>query len=120
MNATAHGNEPHRWLVLFLSCAALWVLMRGLFFVGVAGSDDMYYMRYAALWDRAPANPWEARLLGNSLIASAMMALGRTEVAGIRTLIEGISVATKDDSERIARGSEVFGSRERDHLWLQV
>src|SRR6516164_896948 len=33
---------------------------------------------------------------------------GRTEVAGIRTLIEGISVATKDDSERIARGTEVF------------
>src|SRR6478736_2468414 len=33
---------------------------------------------------------------------------GRTEVPGIRTLIEGISVATKDDSERIARGSEVF------------
>jgi hypothetical protein len=35
---------------------------------------------------------------------------GRTEVAGIRTLIEGISVATKDDSERIARGSEVFNA----------
>src|SRR5215813_6430046 len=33
---------------------------------------------------------------------------GRTEVAGIRTLIEGISVATKDDSVRIARGTEVF------------
>jgi hypothetical protein len=33
---------------------------------------------------------------------------GRTEVAGIRTLIEGISVTTNDDSERIARGSEVF------------
>ena len=33
---------------------------------------------------------------------------GRTEVAGIRTLIEGISVVTKDDSERIARGTEVF------------
>jgi hypothetical protein len=33
---------------------------------------------------------------------------GRTEVAGIRTLIEGISVATNDDSARIARGSEVF------------
>ena len=33
---------------------------------------------------------------------------GRTEVAGIRTLIEGISVATNEDSERIARGSEVF------------
>jgi hypothetical protein len=35
---------------------------------------------------------------------------GRTEVAGIRTVIEGISVATKDDSERIARGTEVFNS----------
>ena len=35
---------------------------------------------------------------------------GRTEVAGIRTLIEGISVTTKDDSERIARGTEVFNS----------
>src|SRR6188472_4412893 len=35
---------------------------------------------------------------------------GRTEVAGIRTLIEGISVATKDDSDRIARGTEVFNS----------
>jgi hypothetical protein len=33
---------------------------------------------------------------------------GRPEVAGIRTLIEGISVTTKDDPERIARGSEVF------------
>jgi hypothetical protein len=33
---------------------------------------------------------------------------GRTEVAGIRTLIEGISVATKDDPVRIARGGEVF------------
>jgi hypothetical protein len=35
---------------------------------------------------------------------------GRTEVAGIRTLVEGISVATKDDSERIARGTEVFNN----------
>ena len=35
---------------------------------------------------------------------------GRTEVAGIRTLLEGVSVATKDDSERIARGTEVFNN----------
>ena len=35
---------------------------------------------------------------------------GRTEVAGIRTLIEGISVGTKDDSERIERGSEVLNN----------
>ena len=35
---------------------------------------------------------------------------GRTEVAGIRTLIEGISVATKENSDRIARGAEVFNN----------
>jgi hypothetical protein len=33
---------------------------------------------------------------------------GRTEVAGIRTLIEGIGAATNDDTQRIARGTEVF------------
>ena len=33
---------------------------------------------------------------------------GRTEVAGIRTLMEGIGAATKDDTQRIARGTEVF------------
>jgi hypothetical protein len=33
---------------------------------------------------------------------------GRTEVAGIKTLIEGIRAATKDDETRIARGTEVF------------
>jgi len=33
---------------------------------------------------------------------------GRTEVAGIRTLIEGIGAATNEDTQRIARGSEVF------------
>src|SRR5258708_10417401 len=33
---------------------------------------------------------------------------GRTEVAGIRTLIEGIGATTSDDTQRIARGTEVF------------
>ena len=33
---------------------------------------------------------------------------GRTEVAGIRTLIEGIGATTRDDTQRIARGSEVL------------
>ena len=33
---------------------------------------------------------------------------GRTEVAGIRTLMEGIGAATRDDTQRIARGTEVF------------
>jgi hypothetical protein len=33
---------------------------------------------------------------------------GRTEVAGIRTLIDGIRVSTKDDANRITRGTDVF------------
>jgi hypothetical protein len=33
---------------------------------------------------------------------------GRAEVAGIRTLMEGIGAATSDDTQRIARGTEVF------------
>jgi hypothetical protein len=33
---------------------------------------------------------------------------GRTEVAGIRTLMEGIGAATQDDAQRLARGAEVF------------
>jgi hypothetical protein len=33
---------------------------------------------------------------------------GRDEAAGIRTVIDGIAVATTDDNERIARGTSVF------------
>src|SRR3954467_2080088 len=35
---------------------------------------------------------------------------GRDEAIGIRTLIDGIAVATSDDLERIARGAEVFNN----------
>src|SRR5215470_7637187 len=35
---------------------------------------------------------------------------GRDESTGIRTLIDGIAVATSDDLERIARGAEVFNN----------
>jgi hypothetical protein len=35
---------------------------------------------------------------------------GRDEAVGIRTLIDGIALATPDDSERIARGTEVFNN----------
>jgi hypothetical protein len=33
---------------------------------------------------------------------------GRTEVAGIRTLIDGIRASTSDDARRIERGTEIF------------
>jgi len=35
---------------------------------------------------------------------------GREEAVGIRTLIDGIALATSDDQERIARGSELFNN----------
>jgi hypothetical protein len=35
---------------------------------------------------------------------------GRDEAVGIRTLIDGIALTTPDDSERIARGTEVFNN----------
>jgi hypothetical protein len=35
---------------------------------------------------------------------------GREEMAGIRTLIDGIAVATNDDADRIARSTEVFNN----------
>jgi len=55
--------------------------MRVFFFVGLTGSDDLRYMRYAAMWDRIPANTWEARLVGNGLTAASMAMFGRNEVA---------------------------------------
>src|SRR5205814_947776 len=35
---------------------------------------------------------------------------GREESVGIRTLIDGIALTTADDSERLARGAEVFNN----------
>ncbi len=57
--------------------------MRTLFFGGIAGSDDMYYMRFAAEWGRAPVSNWEARLLGNGLTAASMALFGRSEIAAV-------------------------------------
>jgi hypothetical protein len=53
---------------------------------------------------------------------------GRTEVAGIRTLIEGIRAGTKGDAERIARGTEVLNDpyeyfrkrRRQDVAWSEI
>ena len=35
---------------------------------------------------------------------------GRAEVDGIARLIEGLSIAYKDDAQRIERGAAVFGN----------
>lgn len=63
------------------SCILVWLLMRVVFFVGLTGSDDLRYVRFAATWDRVPVNTWEARLLGNSLTSLSMAAFGTSELA---------------------------------------
>jgi hypothetical protein len=57
--------------------------MRAAFFLGVAGSDDIRYMRFAACWDRPPANHLEARLIANGLVTGAMKLGGPTELAAV-------------------------------------
>ena len=64
-------------------CTLAWALTRYVFFTGIAGSDDIHYMRFAAMWDRVPANHWEARLLGNALTWMAMRLFGRGEFAAV-------------------------------------
>ena len=73
------GHRSLAWALVV--CTLAWALTRYVFFTGIAGSDDMHYMRYAAMWDRAPANHWEARLLGNALTWLAMKLFGRGELA---------------------------------------
>lgn len=75
------SSLTHRWTTVVVACLAVWLLMRVVFFVGFEGSDDMQHVRYANLWDRAPASHWEARLVANALIGGAMKAFGYTEWA---------------------------------------
>jgi len=77
------GASRARWLTVVGVCALVWALMRATFFLGVAGSDDIRYMRFAACWDRPPANHLEARLIANGLVAGAMKLGGRTELAAV-------------------------------------
>ncbi|MCH7703998.1 MAG: hypothetical protein IIB61_02710 [Planctomycetes bacterium] len=69
------------WIMVAMGCAIVWLIVRAIFFLGIAGSDDMYYMRFAAEWDRSPLTHWEARLVGNGLTALSISALGRSELA---------------------------------------
>ena len=86
VNITPAGERQNgvRSLILTLVvCAAVWAVVRAIFFTGLAGSDDLHYLRFAAMWDRAPANHWEARLLGNALTWLALVLFGRSEPAAV-------------------------------------
>ena len=79
----ALGFGPPPWLCPLLACSVAWLAFRIVFFVGLVGSDDLYLLRYAALWDRAPANGWEARLVGNLLTWVCLKAFGFSETAAV-------------------------------------
>lgn len=70
------------WAAVTVICLAVWGLARWCFFAGYEGSDDMFYMRFAALWNRPPANHWEARLLGNALLRLCITLFGVHEWVG--------------------------------------
>jgi hypothetical protein len=65
---------------------------------------------FEVLVERAGLNDSALRAIGEIIhdIDLKDDKFGRTEVAGIRTLIDGIRASGKDDATRIARGSEVF------------
>ena len=65
---------------------------------------------FEVLIERAGLNDTALRAIGEIIhdIDLKDDKFGRTEVAGIRTLIDGIRASTKDDAARITRGTEVF------------
>jgi hypothetical protein len=81
--ASRPDRLARRWGVVLAACVAVWLIMRLVFFTGLMGSDDMYHLRYAVLWDRTPVNHWEARLLANVLIGLSVKVLGWSEWAAV-------------------------------------
>ena len=65
---------------------------------------------FEVLLERAGLNDSALRAIGEIIhdIDLKDDKFGRSEVAGIRTLIDGIRASTKDDAARITRGTEVF------------
>ena len=73
--------QQRRWAAPILVGFAIWAVARAVFFVGYEGSDDMFHVRYAVLWDHAPANHWECRLLYNAVLAACLRIGGVNEYA---------------------------------------
>jgi len=66
-------------------------MLRLCFFAGFFGFDDLYYVRYALLWDRIPANHWETRLLFNSLLRLSFYVFGFSDAtAAIPTMFASL------------------------------
>jgi hypothetical protein len=56
----------------------------------------------------AAARSRDAEKLGLCAAGNRGQPRGLTEAAGIHAVVQGIALATKDDDERVSRGSQVF------------
>jgi len=72
---------PARTVGAVTVVVVVWVAARVVFWVGYAGSDDMYYARYAYLMHRAPINHFEFRFLTVWLMRASFLALGPSELS---------------------------------------
>lgn len=78
-------SAPSRTMICLMlaACCVIWALARYVFFIGIAGSDDLFHVRFAAAWDRTPANHWEARLAANWLLRQFGLMFGFSEASTI-------------------------------------
>jgi hypothetical protein len=75
-----------------LGILALWLLVTKLFWVGYAGSDDLFYSRYAFLFHRIPINWWESRTPAILAIRTAFRLFGPSEfAAALPTLLASLA-----------------------------
>jgi hypothetical protein len=71
---------------------AVWLFVTKLFWVGYAGSDDLFYSRYAFLFHRMPINWWESRMPAILAIRTAFWFLDPTEfAAALPTLVASLA-----------------------------
>ncbi len=86
------AGQTGRVCLALLVAAVAWLAVTKAFWVGYAGSDDLYYSRYAFLFHRAPMNWWEARLPAVLAIRAAFSLFGPHELAAaLPTLIAALA-----------------------------
>ena len=61
--------------------AAAWLVTTYVFWVGYAGTDDLFYSRYAFFLDRPPINWWEFRIPAVFAITASFSMFGASEFA---------------------------------------
>jgi hypothetical protein len=68
-----------RRVAAVVAVVSVWAIARWAFWLGFAGSDDAFYVRYAELMHRQPINHWEFRSLSVWLMRLSMLAFGFAE-----------------------------------------